>query len=91
MVTTVDADVITLVLAHLSFFEVDFNFGNDKKFYYINGISSRITFDQRFALMFFFTDTDGDMASSFNDISKCTWWKLWCPNPFVTETFGKLS
>ena len=49
VVKTVDTDVITLLLAHLSLLDspyeidVDFNFGKDRKFYKINDICSRIT------------------------------------------------
>ena len=27
----------------------------------------------------------------FFDISKSTWWNVWCQNPYITETFTKLS
>ena len=97
VIKTVDTDVITLLLAHLSLLdppyemEVDFNFGKDRKFYNINDICSRITPEQRLALMFFFTFTGCDITSSFYDISKCTWWNVWCQNTFITETFTKLS
>ena len=49
VVKTVDTDVVTLLLAHLSLLdspceiEVDFNFGKDRRFYKINEICSRIT------------------------------------------------
>ena len=60
-VTTADTDVVTLLLAHLSLLdspyktEVDFNFGKDRRFYKINEICSRITPEQQFSLMFFFS------------------------------------
>ena len=78
VVKTVDTDVITLVLSHLSLLdppceiEVDFNFGKDRKFYNINNICSRIIPEQCLALPFFFTFTGCDITSSFYDISKCT-------------------
>ena len=86
VVKTVDTDVVTLLLAHLSLLnspyeiEVDFNFGKDR-FYKINDICSRITSDQQLALLFFFTFTGWDITSSFFDISKSTWWDVWCQNP----------
>ena len=27
----------------------------------------------------------------FFDIPKSTWWNVWCQNPYITETFTKLS
>ena len=86
VVQTVDTNVLTLLLAHLSLLdspyeiEVDFNFGKDR-FYKINDICSRITSDQQLALLFFFTFTGWDIASSFFDRSKSTWWDVWCQNP----------
>ena len=52
VVKTVDTDVVTLLLAHLSLLdspykiEVDFNFGKDRRFYKINDICSRNTPEQ---------------------------------------------
>ena len=40
--------------------------------------------------MFCFTFTGCDITSSF-DISKSTWWNVWCQNPYITETFTKLN
>ena len=83
VVKTVDTDVVTLLLAHLSLpdspceTEVDFIFGKDKRFYKINDIFSRITPEQKLALMCFFTFTGCDIVSSFFDISKSTWWNVW--------------
>ena len=97
VVKTVDTDVVTLLLAHLSLLdspyetEVDFNFGKDRRFYKINDICSRITPEQQLALLFFFTFTGCDITSSFFDISKSTWWNVWCQNAYITETFTKLS
>ena len=72
VVKTVDIDVVTLLLAHLSLLHspykiaVDFNFGKDRSFYKINDICSRITPDQQLSLMFFlFTFTGCDITSSF--------------------------
>ena len=90
VVKTVDTDVVTLLLAHLSLLdspyeiEVDFNFGKDRRLYKINDICSRITPEQQLALSFFFTFTGCDIASSFFDISKSTWWHVWCQNPYIT-------
>ena len=53
--------------------EVDFNFGKDRRIYYINDICSRITPEQQLALMFFFTFTVCDITCSFFDISKSIW------------------
>ena len=97
IVKTIDTDVVTLLQAHLSLLdspyeiEVDFNFGKDGKFYKINDICSRITPEQQLALLLFFTFTSCDITSSFFDISKSTWWNVWCQNPYITETFTKLS
>ena len=83
VIKTVDIDVLTLILAHLSMFdqpceiEVDFNFGKDRKFDNINKISSQFTDQQSLGLLFFYVFT--------------VWWKLWCQDTFVTETFIKLS
>ena len=97
VVKTIDTDIVTLLLAHLSLLnspckiEVDFNFGKDRQFYKINDICSRITPEQQLALLFFFTFTGCDITSSFFEISKSTWWNAWCQNPYITETFTKLS
>ena len=97
VVKTVDTDVVTLLLGHLSLLdspykiEVDFNFGKDRRFYKINDICSKITTEQQLSLMFFFTFTGCDITSSFFDISKSTWWNVWCQNAYITETFTKLS
>ena len=96
VVKTVDADVVTLLLAHLSLLdlpykiEVDFNFEKDR-FYKINNICSRITPEQQLALMFFFTFTGCDITSSLFDISKNTWWNVWYQKAYIIETFPKLS
>ena len=61
VVKTVDTDVVTLLLDHLSLLdspykiEVDFNFGKDRRFYKINDICSKITTEQQLSLMFFFS------------------------------------
>ena len=97
VVKTVDTDVLTLLLAHLSLvnspykIEVDFNFGKYRGFYKINDICCRITPEQQLALLFFFTFTGCDITSSFFDMSKSTWWNVWCQNSYITETFTKLS
>ena len=39
--------------------------------------------------MFFFTGWD--ITSLFYDISKSTWWNVWCQNACITEAFTKLS
>ena len=98
VVKTVDTNVVTLLLAHLSVLdspykiEVDFNFGKDRRFYLINAICLRITPEPKLSLLFFFfTFTGCDITSSFFDISKSTWWNVWCQNAYVTETFTKLS
>ena len=76
VVKTVDTDVVTLLLAHLSLLnspyeiEVDFNFGKDRRFYKINDICSRITSEQQLALLFFFTFTGWNITSLFFDIKK---------------------
>ena len=41
--------------------------------------------------MFFVTLTGFDITSWFFDTSKSTWWNVWCQNPYITETFTKLS
>ena len=41
--------------------------------------------------MSFFTLTGCDITYSFFDISKSTWWNVWCQNAYSTETFTKLS
>ena len=97
VVKTVDTDVVTLLLAHLSLLdspyeiEVDINFGKDRRHYKINDICWRITPKQEFALLFFFTFTGCDIISSLFDISKSTWWNVWHQNAYITETFTKLS
>ena len=74
VVKTIDTDVVTLLLAHLSLLdspyeiEVDFNFGKDGRFYKINDICSVITPEQQLALLLFFTFTSCDITSSFFDI-----------------------
>ena len=76
VVKTVDTDVVTLLLAHLSLLnspyeiEVDFNFGKDRMFYKINDTCSRITSEQQLALLFFFTFTGWNITSLFFDIKK---------------------
>ena len=97
VVQTVDTNVLTLLLAHLSLLdspyeiEVDINFGKDRRHYKINDICWRITPKQEFALLFFFTFTGCDIISSLFDISKSTWWNVWHQNAYITETFTKLS
>ena len=41
--------------------------------------------------MFFFTFTGCYITSSFFNISKSTWWNVWCQNAYITETFTKLN
>ena len=41
--------------------------------------------------MFLFTFIGCDITSSFFDISKSTWWNVWCQNAYITETFTKFS
>ena len=97
VVETVDTSVATLLLAHLSLLnspykiERHFNFWKDRRFYKINDICSRVTPEQQLVLMFFFTFTACDNTSSFFDISKSTWWNVWCQNAYITKTFTKLS
>ena len=97
VVKTVDTDVVTLLLAHLSLLdspyeiEVDFNFGKERRFYKINDICSRITPEPQLALLFFFTFAGYDITSLFFDISKSTWRNVWCQIPYITETFTTLS
>ena len=84
VVKTVNTDVITLLLAHLSFLdsqykiEVDFHFGKYRRFIKINDVCPRITPDQKLALTSFFSFTCCDFTSSFFGISKSTWWNIWC-------------
>ena len=81
VVKTVDTDVVKVLPAHLDSLykiEVDFNFGKDRMFYKINNICSRITSEQQLALIFLLTFTGCDIISLFFDISKSTWWNMWC-------------
>ena len=86
IVKTVDLDVITPLLAHLSLLDspkeidVDFYFGKDRRFYKINDIFLRIRPEQQLASMFLFTFTGCDITSLFFNISKSTWWNVWCQN-----------
>ena len=97
MIKTVDTDVVTLLLAHFSEFElpneieVDFGFGKYRRYYNINKISLQITNGQRSGLLFFYTFTGCDITSAFYGISKAAWWKTWCKNLFITRIFRKLS
>jgi len=40
--------------------------------------------------MFFYVFTGSDVTSSFYQLSKVTWWNLWCNNLFITPVFRKL-
>ena len=60
-------------------------------FYKINNICSRITSEQQLALIFLLTFTGCDIISLFFDISKSTWWNMWCQNTHIAETYTKLS
>ena len=96
-VKTVDTNVVTLLIAHLSLLdspygiEIDFNFRKDRRFYKINDICSRITPEQQLSLMSFFTFSGCDITFSFFDISKSTRWNVCCQNAYITETLTKLS
>ena len=61
VIKTVDTDVITLLLAHLSLLkieiEADFNFEKERRLYKINDVCSRITPEKQLALMFLFIFT----------------------------------
>ena len=85
--------IILVFKIHLYLFkiEVDFDFEKCRRFYKINDICSRITPEQQLALIFFFTFTGCDITSSFFDISKSTWWNVWCQNACITKAFTKLS
>ena len=97
LVRTGGTDVVTLILAHLSLFqqsydiEVDFGFGKNRKYYNINTISLLLSDEQRSALLFFYIFTGSDVTSSFFNLSKKLWWKVWSENTFVSQTFIKLS
>ena len=97
LVRTGDTDVVTLILAHLSLLqqsydiEVDFGFGKNRKYYNINIISLHLSDEQRSALLFFYIFTRSDVTSSFFNLSKKLWWKVWSENTFMSQTFIKLS
>ena len=79
---TVDTDVIAVLLANPSLFDLpykiedDFNFGKHRKFYKINDVCSRITPEQQLALMFFFTFIGFHITSLFFNISRTTLWNV---------------
>ena len=97
LVKTGDTDVITLIMAHLHFFEepyyieVDFSFGKNRRFYDINKIAAQMTSEPLLGLMFFYAFSGSDTTSYFYNISKNVWWKVWVENSFITKTFIKLS
>ena len=70
-VKTVDTDVVTLVLAHLSVLpypneiEVDFGFCKNRKYYEINKISEKLSLDDQKGILFFYAFTGSDMTSSY--------------------------
>ena len=83
VVKTVDTDIMTLVLAHLSIIdsthetEVDFNFGNDRIFIKANDVCPRITQEQQLKFMFVFAFTCCNIKSLFFSISKSKVSKVW--------------
>ena len=97
IVNTAYTDVVTLVLAYQPYFKrpchiiIDFNFGSNRGFYDINKIGCSIPTDVLPGLMFFYVFTGSDVTSSFYQLSKVTWWNLWCNNIFITPVFSKLS
>ena len=76
VVKTVDTDIMTLVLAHLSIInstyetEVDFNFGKDRIFIKVNDVCPGITQEQQLKFMFVFPFTCCNIKSLFFSISK---------------------
>ena len=97
LVRTGDTDVVTLILAHLSLLqqsygiEVDFGFGKNRKYYNINTISLHLSDEQRSPQLFFYIFTRSDVTSSFFNLLKKLWWKVWSENAFMSQTFIKLS
>ena len=66
-------------------------FGKNRKYYNINTISLHLSDEQRSALLFFYIFTGSDVTSSFFNLSKKLWWKVWSENTFVSQTFISLS
>ena len=79
VVTTVDTNVITLLLAHLYILDSPYQEHMKQKLTFtlekikINDVCSRIIPKQQLTIIFFFTFTGCDITSLFFDVSNSTW------------------